>query len=103
MNDEKPHPIIACSLFAAIFAFGAQTSLQCASQPTESVGPRTLEKQTEAAVIRDYLQAWSSLTAAFEQNRADLLDPDFVGTAREKLADTIRRASEAWHSDALSR
>jgi len=31
------------------------------------------------------------LRAAFEQNRADLLDPDFVGTARDKLTDTIQQ------------
>jgi hypothetical protein len=59
-------------------------------EPTDSVGPRLLEKQTETAVIRDYLRAWGSLSAAFEQNRADLLDQDFIGAAKEKLADTIR-------------
>jgi hypothetical protein len=57
--------------------------------PTDSVGPRTLEKLTQAAVVRDYLEAWHSLTLAFEQNRADLLDASFVGTAKEKLTDTI--------------
>jgi hypothetical protein len=57
--------------------------------PTNSIGPRTVEKQTETAVIRDYLEAWHSLSVAFEQNRADLLDPNFVGTAKKKLADTI--------------
>jgi hypothetical protein len=63
-------------------------------QPTESLGPRTLEKQTKAAVIRDYLQAWSSFSRAFEQNRADILDADFVGVAREKLEDTIREQAK---------
>lgn len=41
-------------------------------------------------MIRDYLKAWGALSRAFEQNRADLLDADFVGVAKEKLEDTIR-------------
>jgi hypothetical protein len=31
------------------------------------------------------------MNAALEQNRADLLDADFVGVAKEKLAGTIRQ------------
>jgi hypothetical protein len=58
-------------------------------EPTGSVGPRTLEKQTETAVVRDYLEAWRRMSAALEQNRTDLLDADFVGTAKEKLSATI--------------
>jgi len=86
----KKSLVLVCSLFAAILSLGAD-------QPTvrversDAVGPRALEKQTEAAVIRDYLQAWSSLSDALEQNRADLLDQGFIGTAREKLAGTIRQ------------
>ncbi len=80
---------IACPLFAAIFVLAAdQPTVRV--EPTNSLGPRTLEKQTETAVIRDYLQAWRSLSGALEQNRADLLDADFVGVAKEKLSDTIR-------------
>jgi hypothetical protein len=76
-------------LFAAIFALGSDPpAVQI--EPTDSVGPRRVEKQTQTAVIRDYLQAWSSLSGAFEQNRADLLDQDFTGAAKEKLTDTIR-------------
>jgi hypothetical protein len=58
-------------------------------ESTESVGPRILEKQTETAVIRDYVQAWQSMSRALQENRADLLDASFVGLAKEKLADTI--------------
>jgi hypothetical protein len=63
-------------------------------EPADSVGPRVLEKQTETAVIRDYLQAWQSLNRALEHNRADLLNRDFVGTAKEKLADTIQEQAK---------
>ena len=85
--------LIGCSVFIAIFVLGSdQPAVRV--EPTDSVGSRTLEKRTEAAVIRDYLQAWRSLSGAFEQNRADLLDAYFVGTAKEKLADTIREQAK---------
>ena len=81
--------LIAGSVFAAIFVFGSdQPAVRV--EPTDSLGPRTLEKQTKGAVIRDYLQAWNSLSRAFEQNQGDILDADFVGVAKEKLEDTIR-------------
>ena len=56
-------------------------------------GPRAFEKQTEAAVIRDYLLAWRSI-GALNQNRADLLDTDFVGTSKDKLANTIHEQAQ---------
>jgi hypothetical protein len=85
--------LIVCSVLATLFVWGSdQPAVRV--EPTDSVGPRTLEKQTETAVIRDYLQAWRSLSGALEQNRADLLNRDFVGTAKEKLADTIREQAK---------
>jgi hypothetical protein len=81
--------LIGCSIFAAIFVLASDQPV-VRIEPTDSVGPRTLEKQTETAVIRDYLKAWRGLSAALEQNSADLLDRDFVGTAREKLAGTVQ-------------
>jgi hypothetical protein len=68
-----------------------------ADQPTVRVesanlqGPRPLQKQTEAAAIRDYLQSWQTLGAAMERNRPDLLDQSFVGTALDKLTDTVHQ------------
>jgi hypothetical protein len=55
----------------------------------DSVGPRMLEVQTRTAVVRDYLAAWQSLSHAFNENNASVLDADFTGIAREKLSDTI--------------
>jgi hypothetical protein len=54
-------------------------------------GPRPLQEQTGRAAIRDYLQSWQALTAALEQNRVDLLDPDFVGSAKDTLTATIQQ------------
>jgi hypothetical protein len=53
-------------------------------------GSRTLEKQTESAVVKDYLQSWSSLRTAMDHNDSSVLDAYFVGTARDRLVDTIQ-------------
>jgi len=58
-------------------------------EPSNLHGPRTLQKETATAVIRDYLQSWQSLNTALEQNSAELLDQDFVGTAKDKLTGTM--------------
>jgi hypothetical protein len=59
-------------------------------EPANLGGPRPLEKQTAATAIQYYLQTWQSLQSAFDQNRAELLDADFVGDAREKLGKAIQ-------------
>jgi hypothetical protein len=59
-------------------------------EPVDPSSPRTLEDQTQQAVVRDYLLAWQTLRSALQANRTDLLDTTFVGVAREKLIDTIR-------------
>jgi hypothetical protein len=85
--------VLACSLFTTIFVLASdQNGVRVES--TDSVGPRVLEKQTEAAVVRDYLEAWHALSGAFERNRPDLLDAGFVGDAREKLAGTIQEQAQ---------
>jgi len=75
-------------VLAATGAFGADDGA-VRVEPTNLQGPRPLAKQTESAVIRDYLQAWQGLDAAMTQNRPDLLDENFVGLAKEKLTATI--------------
>jgi len=57
----------------------------------DSVGPRPIEKQTQASVVRDYLRAWETLNSVLRDNRPELLDEYFVGNAKEKLSDTIRQ------------
>jgi hypothetical protein len=85
--------LMMCSLSVALSVSGSDQPVVHV-EPTDSVGPRVLEKQTEEAVIRDYLQAWRNLSGAFEDNQVALLDADFVGTAKEKLADTVREQTK---------
>ena len=71
----------------------AQISATARLEASKLDGPRQLEQQTAAAAIRDYLESWQSLHSALEQNQPELLDRDFVGTARDKLAGTIQEQS----------
>jgi hypothetical protein len=85
--------LILCSLFTSTVAnVSAQATVRV--EPLNLQGPRTLPEQTGKAAIRDYLQSWQNMSAALDQNRANLLDPAFVGTARDKLAGTILHQTE---------
>ena len=76
-------------------------SSMVAAQPEVTVdtsqlkGPRPLEDQTKAAAIRDYLESWQGMDEALEQNQPNLLDEDFIGTAKDKLADAIDEQAKA--------
>jgi hypothetical protein len=83
---------MSCILICSTAGFADEPSVQI--EPPQLEGSRPLEKQTETAVIRDYLQSWKSLQAALDQNRAELLDSDFVGTARSKLGDTVEEQAK---------
>jgi hypothetical protein len=67
---------------AASNAGGVQLSVSAA-------GPREVEDQTEQAIVRDYAKAWQALSAAREQNRADLLAGMFVGYAKDEISQAI--------------
>lgn len=64
-------------------------------EPPDLRSPRPLEQQTATSVVRDYLESWKSFKSAFEQNRAGLLDTDFVGIALDKLKSTIGEQAAA--------
>ncbi len=79
--------LVICALILPAAGWAEQPVVRV--EPPQLQGSRPLEKQTEAAVIRDYLQSWKSLQVALDQNRAAALNADFVGTARDKLASTV--------------
>jgi hypothetical protein len=85
-------------LYLVAFATANHAAAQPAVRiepPAAQQGLRLLEEQTASAAIRDYLQSWQSLSAAFEQNSAELLNTDFSGTARSKLGETIQQQAGA--------
>ncbi len=61
----------------------------------QNVGPRQVEDTTQKAIARDYAAAWQALANALEQNRPDFLAANFVGTANEKLGQTITEQRKA--------
>jgi hypothetical protein len=85
----KGFVILCASLAAASGAGGTQPDVRVSTASLNA--PRPLNDETRTAAIRDYLQSWQSLSQALGQNRADLLEADFVGTARDRLASTIQK------------
>ncbi len=64
-------------------------------EPPNLHGSRQLEAQTATSVVHDYLQAWQSLRSALDQNDPSLLNADFIGTAQDKLSQTIAAQAKA--------
>lgn len=74
---------------AGVLSAGAQADVHI--RPPDANGTRALQQDTASAAVRNYLQAWEGFRSAFERNQADLLDRDFTGTAKDKLAQTIQQ------------
>lgn len=83
---------MTCALAMASPLLAQQPNVQV--QPPDLHGSRQLEKQTGPAVVRDYIESWEKMSAALDQNQPALLNTDFVGAAREKLAATIKTQSK---------
>ena len=86
---SKSFLILCTVLTAASATVTAQPTLRIEAANLQSSRP--LQDQTGKAAIRDYLQSWQALTEALEQNRAGLLEADFVGSAKDTLAATIQQ------------
>lgn len=80
--------VIYALIGTAACCAAAQTGVHV--QAPDLHGPRQLNKETGSAVVRDYLQSWESLKNAFDSNRTDLLDTDYVGEAKKRLSDAVR-------------
>lgn len=79
-----------CLAVLIAFALLPGDAVRAASTPSVSLnvanaGPRQVEDTTQRSVARDYAAAWQAMADALDQNRADLLATDFIGTADEKL------------------
>jgi len=83
-------------LLLSAVATGLPAFALAADEPTVHVqephlqGPRELQETTAKAVVQNYLDSWQSMSKALDQNSPELLDRDFVGSAKEKLAATIK-------------
>jgi hypothetical protein len=81
--------LCAIMSLAGLTCGNAQPSVRI--EPAVPGATLNLKEATASAAVRDYLESWETLRTAFAQNREDLLDRDFVGTAKDKLAATIRQ------------
>jgi hypothetical protein len=84
--------LLCTGIATAAGSMAAQVAVRV--EPVSLQGPRPFTDQNKAAVMRDYLHAWQGFNAALDQNRPDLLEADFVGTAKERLADTIQQQTK---------
>jgi hypothetical protein len=88
--------LLAIILSAALLIFMvSDNTLAAGNSPsielnTAGVAPRQVEDSTEQAVTRDYAKAWQVMSQAREQNRPDLLNAMFVGTAKDEIAQAIK-------------
>jgi hypothetical protein len=53
------------------------------------VAPRILEQATGESLVREYATAWKNLATSLDENRTDLLNDDFAGTAKDRLTEQI--------------
>jgi hypothetical protein len=82
--------LVAAILGCSAMLFGAEaTSSGKMSLDISKAEPRQVEEATQQAIVRDYGKAWQNMSAALEQNRADLLAASFTGFAKDKLTQAI--------------
>jgi hypothetical protein len=79
---------LVAALFLASLQVHAADAVR-ASLDISKAGPRTVEPQTEQAILRDYRFAWSSMAQALEFNTADPLEGPFTGEAKKWLSEQV--------------
>jgi hypothetical protein len=92
MTELKLLPIVFAGFAVFAYPMAAQVALHVEPMTVQTTRPLT--DHSKAAVIRDYLHAWNGLQMALDQNRPDLLDADFVGTAKDRLTDAVHQQSQ---------
>ncbi len=85
----KRELLTASLLLAGSCFLSGQASVHV--QPSNLQGPRELQPQTASAVVKNYVESWQTLSLALQQDNPGLLDHDFAGDARDKLASTIQQ------------
>jgi hypothetical protein len=102
MNGPNRITSTVAALTALVFALLVAPLLhvRAANGPSVTIDvknavPRQVEDPTEKAVERDYSAAWASMAEALDKNRADLLGANFVGTAAERLVQTVSQQQKS--------
>lgn len=103
MRDRMGWLLFAIGMLIVVMLLGLPYSLFAADTPktpevrldASKAGPREVEEQTQASIVRDYGKAWQGLEQSLEQNRADLLSGSFVGYALEGWGQTVKAQKSA--------
>jgi hypothetical protein len=100
MKSVLPAGLTLAALAALALVCPMPHSVLAASTPSiaisvEHATPREIEETTQKVLTRDYATAWQTMTEALDQNRADLLSANFIGTADDKLTATIQEQTKA--------
>jgi hypothetical protein len=84
-------------LIAALLTLALPVSAQELQEVKINGSPagREMQDATRQSIARAYARAWETLGDALEQNRADLLDSAFLGTARQNFAQLIRHQEKS--------
>jgi hypothetical protein len=97
----KTRTVMAALALALLVGFAPRTvraadvNLPTVQLNAEGNAGRPVEDLTKKAVARDYAKAWRTLAQALEQNRADLINNDFVGVAEEKFRTAVAGQAKA--------
>ena len=92
MTVSRAGLVAVAVLGGAAAMAGAQAAVHV--QPSHLEGPRPLAEQTAKAAVQDYVESWQTLHTALAENRVEVLDRDFVGTAKDKLTETIQQQAK---------
>jgi aminopeptidase N len=91
--------VFAALLLIAFAALPSSVSAASLALDVSSAAPRQVEDTTASSIERDYAHAWSALSSALQANRAELLDENFTGAAR----DHWQHAIDSQRQNGLSR
>jgi hypothetical protein len=81
------------------FIIVASAMAMCQSSPqvhldAEGLAPRPIEQLTGTTIARHYALAWREMASALESGRADGLNDEFVGFARDQLKRRITEQNQ---------
>ena len=86
----------AIPLLSAFANEGPQVSLNIANAT-----PREVEETTQAAVKREYANAWKAMTVALRENRVDQLGASFVGAAKTQIEQRVDQQKKTGLSERI--
>src|SRR5262245_57744224 len=66
-----------------------------------NAAPREVEETTQAAIKREYANAWKAMAGALRENRTDELGASFVGAAKTAMEQRIDQQKKTGLSERI--